>query len=187
MSESNLSAFVSDSIVDESGKIDDDQAWLSAIFRKYELPLMGYAAHLLRDPDRARDVVQDTFVRLCKQPRADIQDCVKSWLFRVCRNRALDILKKEKRMKALDDATASCEPSRESGPESRLETRESCSQVNRLIGDLPPRTQEVIRLKVQGGLSYREISELTGLTVSNVGYLLSTGLRSVRTRLTEGE
>lgn len=48
---------------------------------------------------------------------------------------------------------------------------------------LPTNQQEVIRLKVESGLSYREISELTGLSISNVGYLLHTGLTSIRTRL----
>ncbi|MGB7324809.1 MAG: sigma factor-like helix-turn-helix DNA-binding protein [Rubripirellula sp.] len=53
------------------------------------------------------------------------------------------------------------------------------------MGQLPARQQEVIRLKVHGGLSYREISDLTGLSVSNVGYLLSTGLATVRLQLTD--
>ena len=160
-----------------------NDAWLSDVFREHERPLMGYATHLLGDPDRASDVVQDTFVRLCKQPREEVADCVRAWLYRVCRNRAFDILKKEKRMKALDDTTASQTVGREASPESEMQTRESCATAKGLIAKLPSNQQEVIRLKVQGGLSYREISELTGLSVSNVGYLLSTGLKSVRTQL----
>ena len=160
-----------------------NDAWLGEVFREYELPLMGYATHLLGDVDRARDVVQDTFVRLCKQPREQVADCVRPWLYRVCRNRALDILKKENRMKTLDDATASKTVGREAAPDAAMQSRESCATANRLIADLPSRTQEIIRLKVQGGLSYREISDLTGLSVSNAGYLLSTGLKSVRARL----
>ncbi|NND98489.1 MAG: sigma-70 family RNA polymerase sigma factor [Pirellulaceae bacterium] len=165
----------------ESG--GDDSAWLAGVFRDHERPLMGYAKHLLGDPDRASDVVQDTFVRLCKQPRERVEDCVRQWLYRVCRNRVLDVIKKEKRMKTLDNERASAEPSRESDPQRAMVDREDCAQADSLISRLPARQQEVIRLKVQGGLSYREISELTGLSVSNVGYLLSTGLQSVRSRL----
>ncbi len=160
-----------------------DEAWLSDVFREHELPLMGYATHLLRDPDRASDVVQDTFVRLCKQPREQIQDSVRQWLYRVCRNRAFDVLKKEQRMTTLSDARAASQQSRERDPQIQAERCDDADQAARLIDDLPKRQQEVIRLKVQGDLSYREISEITGLSVSNVGYLLHVGLKSVRTRL----
>lgn len=161
----------------------DDATWLADAFREHELPLMGYATHLLRDRDRASDVVQDTFVRLCKQRREQIQGRIQQWLFRVCRNRALDVLKKESRMKTLDDANAPPQASSEADPSQRAELAERYSTAQSLIDELPPRQQEVIRLKVHGGLSYREISELTGLSVSNVGFLLSTGLKAVRSRL----
>ena len=160
-----------------------DEAWLTQVFREYELPLMGYATHLLGDADRASDVVQDTFVRLCKQPRQKVEDCVRQWLYRVCRNRAFDVLKKEQRMKSLSDAHAADQQSREGDPQVDAERCDDAGQAASLINDLPTRQQEVIRLKVQSGLSYREISELTGLSVSNVGYLLHVGLKSVRTRL----
>lgn len=86
-------------------------------------------------------------------------------------------------MKTLDDVTASKAEGRETAPEATMQNRESYQAANRLIAELPSNQQEVIRLKVQGGFSYREISELTGLSVSNVGYLLSTGLKHVRQRM----
>ena len=153
------------------------------MFREYEIPLMGYATHLMGDADRAGDVVQDTFVKLCKQPRDEIEGRVRQWLYTVCRNRALDILKKERRMKKLDDLQASHQESRDPDPQVSIQNRESAAQAGTLMETLPDRQREVIRLKVQGGLSYREISELTGLSVSNVGYLLHTGLKTIRSRL----
>lgn len=162
---------------------DHADPWLSEIFREHELPLMGYATHLLGDADRASDVVQDVFVRLCRQDRQQVQDCVRPWLYRVCRNRALDVLKKESRMKTLDEQTAAAKVSREGDPQQMAQNRDASTQASRLIETLPRNQQEVIRLKVHGELSYREISELTGLSVSNVGYLLSTGLAAVRSKL----
>ena len=161
----------------------DDQAWLAKVFRENELPLMGYATHLLGDRDRASDIVQDTFVRLCNQPPEQVRDRVRQWLFRVCRNRALDVMKKESRMKTLDENQATIDISHDDDPARRIDLAERHSKAQSLIDSLPEKQQEVIRLKIQSGLSYREISELTGLSVSNVGYLLSTGLKAVRTRL----
>lgn len=162
---------------------ESDEAWLSRIFQEYEVALMGYATHLMGDADRAGDVVQDTFVRLCRQQRGEIESRVRQWLYTVCRNRALDILKKENRMKKLDDLQASHQPSRDADPQAAAQRRESAAQAGSLMDKLPGNQREVIRLKVQGGLSYREISELTGLSVSNVGYLLHTGLKTIRSRL----
>ena len=90
-------------------------------------------------------------------------------------------------MKTLDDAKASLQISRDSDPSSNVEMAERHASAQSLLAKLPARQQEVIRLKVQGGLSYREISELTGLSVGNVGYLLSTGLKLVRNRLATAE
>ncbi|MFK8111869.1 MAG: RNA polymerase sigma factor [Rubripirellula sp.] len=159
-----------------------DEVWLSLVFGEHQRPLMGYATHLMGDAERASDVVQDTFVRLCKQPRENVEDRVRQWLFAVCRNRAMDILKKENRMKTLENAGAS-QASRDGDPQQLIEKHDSARQAESLIGELPPRQQEVIRLKVESDLSYREISELTGLSISNVGFLLHTGLKSIRTRL----
>ena len=159
-----------------------DEAWLSLVFEELQRPLMGYATHLMGDADRAGDVVQDTFVRLCRQPRQQVQGRVRQWLYAVCRNRAMDILKKENRMRTLDDAGAG-QTSRDGDPQLAAQQRDSADQAETLIETLPRRQQEIIRLKVESGLSYREISALTGLSVSNVGYLLHTGLKSIRNRL----
>ena len=49
-----------------------------------------------------------------------------------------------------------------------------------LVGDLPENQREVLRLKFQCGLKYREISEVTGLSVSNVGFLIHTAISTLR-------
>ena len=63
------------------------------------------------------------------------------------------------------------------------ERGETHQAVLRLLATLPENQQEVVRLKFQNDLSYREISEVTGLSVSNVGYLLHIALKTVRERL----
>ena len=52
-----------------------------------------------------------------------------------------------------------------------------------LLEQLPGNQQEVIRLKFQNGLSYREISGITGLSVSNVGVLIHYGLKAIRQKV----
>jgi RNA polymerase sigma-70 factor (ECF subfamily) len=69
------------------------------------------------------------------------------------------------------------------GPSAQLQTKESQTRVEGLLADLSENQQEVVRLKFQTGMSYREISEVTGLSVSNVGFLLHTAIKTLREKV----
>jgi RNA polymerase sigma-70 factor (ECF subfamily) len=160
-----------------------DNGWVHVAVDRFEGPLTLYAARLLGNPDAARDVVQDTFLRLCAQDPERVEPHLAEWLFTVCRNRALDVLRKEGRMTRLsDDHTDVC-PSHEPSPAEALERQESASRVLSLLEKLPASQREVIRLKFQNGFSYKEISRISGHSVSNVGFLIHTGLKTLRGQL----
>jgi len=73
---------------------------------EHAAPLTRYATRLLGDADRARDVVQDTFVKFMAQPVAAVDGHVVEWLFTVCRHRALDVLRKEGRVSRFAEGQA---------------------------------------------------------------------------------
>lgn len=167
-------------------RAESQHDWVRMAVERFEKPLTLYASRLLGDADRARDVVQDTFLRLCTQPRDVIGGRLAEWLFTVCRNRALDVLRKEGRMTRLgDDQVQACR-SPEPDPAIAIEQRESAARVFAGLEALPANQREVIRLKFQNGFSYREISRISGHSVSNVGFLIHTGLRTLRKRLADG-
>ena len=153
---------------------------------RYEGPLLRYARGLTGDIERARDVVQDTFLQLCREVPARVDGHLAQWLFTVCRNRALDVQRKDVRLRPLDPAALDAEPSPEPSHARRLEGQDSLREVVEIMGTLPASQQEVLRLKLQEHLSYREISEITGLTVGHVGVLIHNGLKSIRARLSLG-
>ncbi len=163
----------------------DEKEWIRTAVARFEGPLTLYAARLLGDADRARDVVQDTFLKLCRQDAREIRDRLAEWLFTVCRNRALDVLRKEGRMTRLSDEHAGACASSDPSPSEVLETHESAAHVLQVLENLPPSQREVIRLKFQSGFSYREISRISGHSVSNVGFLIHTGLKTIRRRLAD--
>jgi RNA polymerase sigma factor (sigma-70 family) len=161
--------------------------WVRAALDRFERPLTLFAARMLGDPDAARDVVQDTFLRLCAQDRGAIEPRLAEWLFTVCRNRALDVLRKESRMTQLSDEHARVRTSDDPGPDELVERRESAAQAIRLLDSLPPSQRDVIRLKFQNGFSYQEISRISGHSVGNVGYLIHVGLKTLRRQLADGQ
>jgi RNA polymerase sigma factor (sigma-70 family) len=146
--------------------------WIVDALDLYEARLLRYANWVLRDAETARDVVQETFLRLCREEGAKVGDHVAQWLFTVCRNLAFDTRKKEARMTPLEDVHI--------GVESNLEQRETVGEIFKLLEGLPKNQREVVILKFQCDLSYKEISEVTSLSVGNVGFLIHTALRAIR-------
>jgi RNA polymerase sigma-70 factor (ECF subfamily) len=157
----------------------DQGRWISSAVQEYEGALVRYATQITGDLDRGRDVVQDTFLRLCKQDLQELDGRLAQWLFAVCRNRALDIRRKEDRMKSMtqDQAAAQSDGSAGINP---VEQQETVDQVSHFIEGLSENQRDVVRLKFQNGLSYKQISNITELSVSNVGYLIHTAIRSLR-------
>jgi len=156
-----------------------DSGWILKALDRHESSLLRYALSILGDLDRARDAVQETFLRLCREKPEKLEGHLTQWLFRVCRNRALDMRRKESRMKLVaEDELELRDPS--PGPSAQLQTKEHLSRVEVLLASLSENQREVVRLKFESGLSYREISGVTGLSVSNVGFLLHTAIKTLR-------
>jgi RNA polymerase sigma-70 factor (ECF subfamily) len=162
--------------MNEKAKAD----WVRSALERHESSLLRYAASITGDVERARDVVQDTFVRLCAQEPAELDGKLAEWLFTVCRNRAFDVQRKEKRMTPLTDIDLETRESGEPSPAAAAEKREDTDRALQFLESLPPNQREVIRLKFQGGLSYQEISRVTELSVTNVGFLIHTGIKALR-------
>lgn len=159
---------------------DRSQGWLTDALERYERRLVHYADRLVGDLDAARDIVQDTYLRLCRQRRESLDGRMAEWLFTVCRHRAIDHLRKQGRMDTLESNEVITETTT---PDARAEQREEAGRVLATIRELPTRQQEVLHLKFREGLSYRQISAITGASVSNVGFLLHTAIKTLRARL----
>ena len=159
---------------------DNSAQWLRRVMERHEGPLLRYAVRILGDAERARDVVQDTFLRLLTGGRDRGGDHLTEWLFTVCRNRALDVCRKERRMAPLSEQAQQAQPAAEASPDATAELREQAGRVTEALGTLPTNQQEVLRLKFQNGFSYKQIAGITGLSVSNVGFLIHTGIQALR-------
>lgn len=152
--------------------------WIEPILERYERPLLQYAASLCGSGEEARDVVQETFLRLARHGEPD-PDHLAPWLFTVCRNRALDVRRKEGRIISMPmpmEEVATGEP----GPATMLQNKEAAARLTLLLAELPENQREVLRLRFQCDLSYREIAEVTQLGVSHVGVLIHSALKKLR-------
>ena len=149
---------------------------------EYEKPLLRYTKRMVGDLDRARDVVQYAFLQLWQQDPDKVKENLSAWLYRVCRNRALDILRRDGREVDSEPETEHWE-AKGPLPSDAMEQKQTTAQVLKLIKTLPAKQREVLYLKFNEGLSYKEISELTGNSVSNVGFLIHAGVKAIRNQL----
>lgn len=163
-----------------NGQTVSGREWIKQAIAEHEGPLVRYAQHFMGDLERARDVVQDTFIQLLKCDRASVDGHLRPWLFKVCRNRAIDICRKESRMKLTDAQVFDRETHETPSPASVAEDRETTQHLNSLIENLDERQQEILRLKFQNAMSYKEIASVMGLTATNVGFILHTAIQKVR-------
>jgi len=162
-----------------------DVEWIRAAVRDHERKLIAYATHLVGNLERGRDLTQETFARLCEQDRAQIEPHVSEWLFTVCRNLCIDARRRERRTKPLGEEHADLQISPRESPGERLEAEEALAGALAALETLTPNQQDVIRLKFQHGFSYKQIAQVTSLSVTNVGFLMHTGLKMLRKRLQE--
>ena len=164
------------------------ESWITDALSQHERPLLRYAAWLLNDRDRARDVVQEVFLRLCQEKPDRVAGHVAEWLFTVCRNLSLDIRERDQRRRRLDETqelrVSDIVSAYGADPAERAQL---LRQILEMIETLPTNQRETVFLKFCQGFTYKEISELTGLSVSNVGFLIHTAVHSIRERVRTGD
>ncbi len=157
--------------------------WVREVLERYERPLVRYALRYAGDLESARDAVQDTFLRLCSSNAAALNGKLAGWLFTVCRNRALDLRRKAKRSVHLDASVESALESPMPPPGSKIDDDDSRRMVYAEIDALESGDREVILMKFHDGLTYREISQITGTPVATINYRMHALLTRIAERV----
>jgi RNA polymerase sigma factor (sigma-70 family) len=157
-------------------------AAFEVIVSTYESALIRYAARIVNAENAAQDVVQDTFIRLFRKWEGALEPSPKlsSWLYRVAHNRSVDYIRKQSRRRALHERHACDQPefiSPDRGSGSRID--DEAFRASAALKMLSDREQQLVLLKIYEEKSYKEISEITGLTTSNVGYILHHAMKKM--------
>ena len=166
--------------------------WLRELFQDREGPLLRYAERMTGDLERARDAVQEAFLHLCSLDPSKLESARESgdivgWLYTVCRHRIIDYQRKERRMCMIDPVDVDTRPVDAESPSQQLERHQNLHHVVRIIETLPSQQQEVVVLKFQNGLSYKQIAQIMELSVSHVGVLLHTAMKAIREQMVQLE
>ena len=160
---------------------------IEELFAALESPLLSYALRYTDEVGLAEDVVQEAFMKL--HVEFGRVQAPQRWLYRTVRNLALNLRRHECRtvsLNAPDDAgkepvADAADPS--SFPDEQIIRLEGIGLVRLGLEALDERSRELVRLKFNDELSYKEIAERTGLTVGNVGFILHHALKTIAVEL----
>ena len=152
---------------------------LAELFVLLEGPLLHHAMKWIFDRPTAEDIVQEAFLRLHREGAAVLQP--RPWLYRTVHNLACTHLRGMARRagNVVVDAGAGEAVDGEPRPDEAVVRMEEQALAGHCLEALPERYREVVALRYQRELSYREIAEQTGLTVNHVGVLLSQALKQL--------
>ena len=152
-------------------------------FLSFHPKLYRIALALVESPEDAEDILQEAYTKLwSKRDSLEAVQQPEAFAVTIVRNLCLDFLRSPRtnsRSEPLETVILHCEDS----PERQVETRDQLRQVVRLIQELPPNQQQVIRLRGMEDCSMEEIAEITGFSPANVRTLLSRARKYIKDKL----
>jgi RNA polymerase sigma factor (sigma-70 family) len=159
-----------------------DPADVDEIVSTFQGPLLRYVARVLSNPSAAEDVVQNTFIKMLRSWRGPLETGPKmsAWLYRVAHNEAVDYVRRESRRHDAHESQAQERPT--TTPPNRgagFRLTEQAVEASDALQALNERERQLVVLKVYEEKSYREISEITGLSSGNVGYILHHAMKKL--------
>lgn len=175
---------------DETRMPTPEWVTIEQVFAALELPLLAYARRLLGDFSLAEDIVQEAFMKLHAQFQKVLTP--QPWLYRTVHNLAVDHQRRAHRIVLVGDSKDEDAPTNDAAdsapmPDEQIARWEGIGLVRLVLETLDERSRELIRLRFNEDLSYKEISARTGLTVGHVGYLLHHALRAMAVELEKTE
>lgn len=146
----------------------DDHAY-SWLVARHQGAVYRYLVRMIRVPETARDLTQDTFLRAYQAIRAWRPEAkFRTWLFRIAHNLALDHLRRSGRvrMEPLESGLEIPDPA--PGPERRLETAQRAHRLERALAAVAPAHREILLLREIEGMSYEDIARTLDLNPGTV-------------------
>jgi RNA polymerase sigma-70 factor (ECF subfamily) len=160
---------------------------IQELFTALEAPLLNYALRLSGERGLADDLVQEAFMKLHAQFE-EVRE-PRRWLYRTVHNLALNQRRDSAKIVPLNPSGENGDPPATDTvdpqplPDEQIIRLEGIGLVRLCLETLDERSRDLIRLKFTEDLSYKQISERTGLKTGHVGYLLHHALKAIADEL----
>jgi RNA polymerase sigma-70 factor (ECF subfamily) len=150
--------------------------------------LYRLALRITMNREEAEDIVQDTLIKVWNK-RDDWEniESIEAFSLTVCRNLALDRMKKAERQNAALDEQQAERPDRSRSPLELMEQRDRVETVRRLVNSLPEKQRSCMQLRDFEGKSYRDIATILGITEEQVKVNIFRARQTIKQKYQETE
>ena len=155
-----------------------DTAAFDEIMIRYERQIYRVCYRFVENRDDAMDLAQDVFVKAFEHlPTFRRESTFKTWLYRIAINHCLNHVKKNsQQFVEVTEFTASVGPT----IQRHLEHEEQREHFRRLVKRLPPKQKAILELRINEHLSYEEIAQISGRSVSTIKASVFFALEKLR-------
>jgi len=163
-----------------------DKNAFRVLVEKYQQTAFRLAFRMLGDEDEARDVVQDSFIRIWEKfDTYNENEKFTSWMYKIVKNRAIDSLRATKRRPtvSIEKLIPVIREAGENNAHSILENREAGELIRLITTGLPDKQQLIFSLRDLQGLSPEEVGEITGMSESSIKSNLYHARKAIRNKL----
>ena len=161
------------------------------LYSRYGNLAYSTALRVVRDPQIAEDMVQETFLRLWRKPESYLPQRGRfvTWLTSVTRNRAVDEIRSRNRrfrheVASPEESERELPAPESNNPSLTAELSDQRRLILTALAGLPPEQREIIQLAYFGGLTQQEIADLLSQPLGTVKTRIRLGMQKLRTALT---
>lgn len=155
---------------------------IEKLYQTYYMQVYSYAMTVVKDPNVAEDVTQQTFVKAMASTYKGAASEY-TWLCAIAKNVANDHFRAQKRVAPLEDAA---EPASEP-PEADVIARASSLEIHRILHHMEEPYKEVFELRVFGELAFRDIADIFGKTESWARVTYHRARLKIKERMTDDD
>jgi RNA polymerase sigma-70 factor (ECF subfamily) len=168
-----------------------DRTALEALYDRHAATVMGICFKIIADRTAAEDVLQETFWRVWQSASTyqSQRGSLTGWLFRIARNLAIDVYRRERSRPPAITETSDADPILDRLPDldinvaEQTQTNLDAQQVRNALKNLPPEQRRVIELAYFYGMTRQEISQATGEALGTIHTRARLGLQKLRQEL----
>jgi RNA polymerase sigma-70 factor (family 1) len=151
------------------------------IYHLYSSRLFARLMKLVKLESQAEEILQDVFLKLWESRRSiDPEKSFHSFLFKIAENKVYDFFRKAARDKSMEIRLIALSAANPDNFDEFKSGDENLSILQKAIESLPPQRQQVFRLCKLEGKSYKEVSELLGISVSTISDHIVKGTKLLR-------
>jgi len=159
------------------------------LYHTYSQKLYGFAFSMLKNHDDAKEIVQDTFLKIWeKREMINPSGSLQAFLFSVSYHTAIDLIRKRFKDDQYRTYIQTQFPDYESTKEEEpVYYQELNRMLDKIVGELPEQRKKIYLLSREEGLSHKEIAEKLNISVKTVENQITLALKAIRTQLTSND